>query len=319
MSVEAQADRFLSGMGGMALGQQPQQGQFQSHQHPQQPLPQAAGGLGSVPVPMVQNGQPSQGSQGSQGVGMSGLGGGMPLPYIDPNFNPLHTMQMHNHLLSDCSSKIKASGMAGLDAATVKMIFQTHYTSFKQSAASKQVLNINMVRDNIETRVINQGALGRVYVPSDASGKQPIAMQVALLDWAGFSLNDLIKQTHASTNHKSPTGYTTKTDGVMEVGDKVINKGMLDRALGNLQVLFAGAWDQLVAYEAVETLRNLARTAQDAFMEWSLFMQLMDEALADVGKRGKEFATNARPFSRKLLTGAPSSTLSCSEPWPHVR
>ena len=244
-------------------------------------------------------------TQGSQGVGMNGLGGGMPLSYIDPNFNPLYIMQMHNRLLSDCAAKITASGMGGLDAATVKMVFQMHYTTFKQSAASKQVLNINMVRDNIEAKVINQGAMGRVYIPSDASGKQPIAMQVALLDWAGFSLNDLIKQSHASTNHKSPTGYTTKTDGVMEVGDKVINKGMLDRALGNLQVLFAGAWDQLVAYEAVETLRNLARTAEDAFMEWSLFMQLMDEALADVGKRGKEFATNCSTVLPKVADWSP--------------
>ena len=91
----------------------------------------------------------------------------------------------------------------------------------------------------------------------------------------------------------------------MEVGDKVINKGMLDRALGNLQVLFAGAWDQLVAYEAVETLRNLARTAEDAFMEWSLFMQLMDEALADVGKRAKEFATNCSTDLPKVADWSP--------------
>ena len=70
-----------------------------------------------------------------------------------------------------------------------------------------------MVKENVETRIINQGALRRVYVPSDSSGKHPIAMRVAFLDWAGVSLNDLIKQTHPSINDKSPTGYTKKRMG----------------------------------------------------------------------------------------------------------
>jgi hypothetical protein len=49
----------------------------------------------------------------------------------------------------------------------------------------------------------------------------------------------------------------------------------------------------------------LARTAEDAFMEWSLFMQLMDEALADVGKRGKEFATNCSTVLPKVADWSP--------------
>jgi hypothetical protein len=264
-----------------------------SHQ-PRQHQPTTSAGMG-----MMGSALPNMTQERSTGGHGQGLAPGVG-QQLDVNntlslgLGILHAeaLQRQNEELARVLGLMEVKGLAGLETHHLKLVFQMHYEKLKQTAAQKSALNMDIVTRQVETKVVDAGDAEGVFV--DCSGKPSLAIRVALLDFGNVDPTELLENIESSTQ-RTMSGWVVKSEstGKKAKGGLLRNKGMVDLALENLQVLLTGAWDMMAAFTMVQPFRLLMKQAKKEHMQWTVFLSLMGAAFVDVSRRAKQFASNS--------------------------
>jgi hypothetical protein len=263
-----------------------------SHQ-PRQHQPTTSAGMG-----MMGSALPNMTQERSTGGHGQGLAPGVG-QQLDVNntlrlgLGMLHAeaLQRQNEELARVLGLMEVKGLAGLETHHLKLVFQMHFEKLKQTAAQKSALNMDIVVRQVETKVVDAGDDEGVFV--DCSGKPSLAIRVALLDFGNVDPTELLENIESSTQG-TMSGWVVKSEstGKKAKGGLLRNKGMVDLALDNLQVLLTGAWDMMAAFTMVQPFRLLMKQAKKEHMQWAVFLSLMGAAFVDVSRRAKQFASN---------------------------
>ena len=270
---------------------------------------------------MMGSALPNMTQQGSIGGQSQGLAPGVG-QQLDVNntlslgLGMLHAeaLQRQNEELARVLGLMEVKGLAGLETHHLKLIFQMHFEKLKQTAAQKSTLNMDIVVRQVETKVVDAGETEGVFV--DCSGKPSLAIRVALLDFGNVDPTELLENIESSTQ-STMSGWVVKSESTSKKakGGLLRNKGMVDLALDNLQVLLTGAWDMMAAFAMVQPFRLLMKQAKKEHMQWAVFLSLMGAAFMDVSRRAKQFASNRDTVVPVVGAWSENFSTYCVEPW----